>query len=57
MAKSRTPKVVKIPNARESEKLVGELVETTTYHPRKEPRRDRDGMPRVAREPDDPDDE
>lgn len=55
--KERSAVAFKIPTAEESRKLVGEVVETTTYHPQKEPKKDRDGMPVVKPEPDDPDDE
>lgn len=48
---------MEIPSVKERKKIMDEMIETTSYHPKKEPERDKDGMPIVAPEPDDPDDE
>lgn len=47
---------VKVPSESEQRKAIEKLLSSTRYDG-KEPRKDKDGMPRVAPEPDDPDDE
>jgi hypothetical protein len=46
-----------IPSAKEMRERVAELLAQTRYEPKPEPKTDRYGMPVVAPEPDDPDDE
>lgn len=47
---------MKIPSTTEARKQIAELLGSTRYDG-KEPPKDKDGMPKLAPEPDDPDDE
>jgi hypothetical protein len=48
---------MKIPSAKEARERVAELLGQTRYAPKEDPKRDKHGMPKLAPEPDDPDDE
>lgn len=48
---------MKIPTVSETREQMQELLETTRYHPDKPAKLDKFGMPKVAPEPNDPDDE
>lgn len=50
-------KNIKIPTAAEQRELMTELFETTRYFPEQDIPKDEYGIPIVAPEPDDPDDE
>lgn len=56
-AKNGRIRGMNIPPADEARERVADLLEATRYAPKEDPPKDRHGMPLVAREPNDPDDE
>lgn len=48
---------MKIPPSDKTRERVGQLLAQTRYVPKPKPKTDKHGMPKVAPEPDDPDDE
>lgn len=48
---------MKIPTVSKMREQIGELLASTRYTPKKDAKTDRHGMPILAPEPDDPDDE